>query len=103
MASGSSILHTPFSGIRRRSDCFGPSEGVDFARLRRAAGCDLQKSRRSPRPLKSLVVKNSSSEMVELEPASDGSPLLGNYFQLDSFFFLRGKLGEDLADGDFSS
>ncbi|XP_031502065.1 4-hydroxy-3-methylbut-2-en-1-yl diphosphate synthase (ferredoxin), chloroplastic [Nymphaea colorata] len=77
MASGSSILHTSFSGLRGRSDCFrSPSEGVDFARLRKASSSALQKSSRSQRALKSLVVKNSSSEMVELEPASDGSPLL---------------------------
>nr|GME10111.1 4-hydroxy-3-methylbut-2-en-1-yl diphosphate synthase (ferredoxin), chloroplastic [Ipomoea batatas] len=67
MASGA--VPVSFAGPKGRENGLGFGKNMDFVRV-----CDMQrvKSRRS----KVCVIRNSSS--VEVQPASEGSPLLGN-------------------------
>ncbi|KAG6498411.1 hypothetical protein ZIOFF_046324 [Zingiber officinale] len=68
-------LMTGMTGLRT-SDCtFGFVKNVDFARIACAPG----RQRMKPQRRIASVIRNSSksgSEIVELEPASEGSPLL---------------------------
>ncbi|KAK6936039.1 4-hydroxy-3-methylbut-2-en-1-yl diphosphate synthase, bacterial-type [Dillenia turbinata] len=71
MATGT--VPASFVGLRTREQGLGFAKSMDFVRV-----CDLQrfKSQRSSKV--SVVIKNSNpgSEIAELQPASDGSPLL---------------------------
>lgn len=73
MASGT--VPASFMGLNGRESGLGFGKSVDFVRI-----SDVQRS--SSRRKKMSVIRNSTpnSEITQLEPASEGSPLLGMVF-----------------------
>lgn len=59
-----------FTGLKSKDNVTGFTKSMDFIKL-----SDMQRVRF--RRTKVSVIRNSKSEIVELQPASDGSPLLG--------------------------
>lgn len=70
MATGA--VTASFSGLKSRDSNLGFSKSMDFARV-----CDLKRVKFHRRRVS--VIKNASSgqDVAQLQPASEGSPLLG--------------------------
>lgn len=74
MATGT--LPASFPGLKSRDSGLGFAKSVDFVRV-----CDFRKFKSGRRRF--AVIRNSSnssSDIAELQPASEGSPLLGILF-----------------------
>lgn len=74
-------------GLRTRDSALSFAKSVDFARV----SCAPEQSRMKLRRRHAAVIRsssNSGSEIVELESAAEGSPLLGT-----EMFFYRRWLG----------
>lgn len=72
MATGT--VPTSFTGLKNKDHGLGFSKSMDFVKI-----CDLQRVKFSRTKVSVNVITNSSSgsEIAELQPASEGSPLLG--------------------------
>lgn len=70
MASGT--MPASFPGLKTRDPGFGFAKSVDFVKV-----SDMRRS--MPGRRRAFVVRNSNSgsDIAELQPASEGSPLLG--------------------------
>lgn len=64
-----------FTGLKSNDNVTGFTKSMDFIKLSDSQRVRFRRTRVS-------VIKNSKSEIVELQPASEGSPLLGimNFF-----------------------
>lgn len=75
MASGT--VPTSFTGLKIREKGLGFSKSMDFVRVSNLQRVKFRRTR-------VLVIKNSNPgpETVELQPASEGSQLLGIFYAL---------------------
>lgn len=74
MASGA--VPASFSALKSRDSSLGFVKSMDFVRV-----SDLKRTK-SGRTKKILVIRNSTGpgrDIAELQPASEGSPLLGTF------------------------
>lgn len=83
MATG--MAPASFSGMKARDYSLNRERSVDFVKVK----CLPNSRRIKPHKVRVFTVKNSNpgQETVELQPASEGSPLLGITLHLPCIFF----------------
>lgn len=70
MATGA--VPASFTGLKTRDSSLGFGKSMDFVRV-----CDLKRIKSGRKKISIIRNSNPGPEMVELQPASEGSPLLG--------------------------
>lgn len=70
MATGT--VPASFPGLKSRDSGLGFAKSMDFVRV-----CDLRKCKSGRRRVSVIRNSNPGSDIAELKPASEGSPLLG--------------------------
>lgn len=78
MATG--VLPAPFSGVKSSGPKLGFGKSLNIVRI-----CDLRSLRSARRRVSVICNSNQGSDLAELQPASEGSPLLGNRCIRDAF------------------
>lgn len=70
MATGA--VPASFSGLKMRESSLGFGKRVDFVRI-----CDTKRIKSGRKRISMIQNSNTGPGIVELQPASEGSPLLG--------------------------
>ncbi|OMO91467.1 4-hydroxy-3-methylbut-2-en-1-yl diphosphate synthase, chloroplastic-like protein [Corchorus olitorius] len=74
MATGA--VPASFSGLKGRDSSMGYAKSMDFVRV-----CDLKRVKSGRTRISVLRSQNPSPDIAEMQPASEGSPLLGIKFK----------------------
>lgn len=80
MATGA--VPASFTGLKGRDTTLGFAKSMDFVRV-----SDLKRFKSGRTRISVIRNSNPGSDIAELKPASDGSPLLGDQFLLFSLCF----------------
>lgn len=79
MATG--VLPAPVSGVKIPDSKLGFGKSMNLVRI-----CDLRSIRSARRRVSVIRNSNQGSDLAELQPASEGSPLLGNCKEIHSTY-----------------
>lgn len=78
MATGA--VPTSFTGLKGRDTALGFTKSLDFVRV-----SDLKRFKSGRTRISVIRNSNPGSDIAELKPASEGSPLLGDQIPHDQF------------------